>query len=83
MTARKFDVELFKRALIAGATGNGVKLNAAKLQREVERIAEMDARQQRELLEKKYLRDPHFRKVWVEGGGSPRGRKPKEKPWPA
>jgi len=57
MAGGKFDAELFKRALIAGAKANGLEPDEGKVQREAEKIAAMDARQQRGLLEKDYLRD--------------------------
>jgi hypothetical protein len=43
MLGKAFDVELFKKALIAGARAQGLKLSESKLQRYVEEVAAMDA----------------------------------------
>ena len=65
----KFDAELFKRALSAGARSNGLKPDEGKISRFAEEIAALDSKKRQKLLEARYLKDPHFREVWVEGGG--------------
>ena len=70
MAGGKFDAELFKRALIASARVYGIKPNEDRVQREAERIAALDSKECKKLIQERYLKDPAFKKTWEEGGGS-------------
>ena len=85
MTAGKFDVELFEKALRAGAVAAGTRVDERKLKHFVAEVAVMKAGERHQLFERRYLRDEAFREVWAAGGGALYGTAPKKRRerWPA